>query len=57
MYDMWRLKVKVECRSLQIFVYERPFIQCLYLIYARKIYVRMHVTIARPRKFAFKEFL
>ena len=57
MYERWRLKVKVECRSLQIFVYEQPFIQCLYLIYARKIYVRMHVTIARPRKFAFKEFL
>ena len=31
--------------SLNFYVYARPFIHCLYFIYARKFYLRRHVKL------------
>ena len=41
MYERSRVNVKVEPRSTFTF-YARPFIHYLYVIYARKFYVRSH---------------
>ena len=46
MYERSRVNVKVEPRSTFTF-YAWPFIHYLYVIYARKFYVRSHGKITR----------
>ena len=46
MYERTRVNVKVEPRSTFRF-YAKPFIHYLYVIYARKFYVRSHGKITR----------
>ena len=36
---------RTNVTSLNFYVYARPFIHCLYFIYARKFYLRRHVKL------------
>ena len=47
----WKITRKRKSRnSLIFYIYAQPFIHCHYFIYARKIYVRVHVKITRHWK-------
>ena len=50
MYDRYRVNIKVERGSTFVFTRDLPYIASIsfYFIYARKIYVRMHLKITQP---------
>ena len=51
LFNAWKVTHKRKSRnSLNFYFNAWPFIHCHYFIYARKIYVRMHVKITQQRK-------
>ena len=54
MYEVSRVNVKVE-RGSTVRFYAQPLIHCVYFIYARKFYARIHVKNTREWKSTLKE--
>ena len=56
--DVWKVTRNSKIwTSLNSYVYARPLIHCLYLVYANKIYVRAHVKITEQWKFTLRQHL